>query len=104
MSVVHPPAHTSEQPTEPVRHVDGNAIAGLLADVFTGDASLLVLACRQCGRVGPLGATDVEDDAVAAIVRCRGCTRTLLTVMRTDTGVSVSLGNLDRIEVRAGRP
>lgn len=103
MSVTHPPAQTAEQPIEPVRHVDGNAIAGLLADVFVGEPSTLVVVCRHCGLSGPLGATDVEDDAVAAIVRCRGCTRTLLTAMRSDTGVSITVGSLDRLEMRPDR-
>ncbi|KAA9134901.1 DUF6510 family protein [Microbacterium caowuchunii] len=94
MNASHPGA-----PDERVRHVDGNALAGLLSEVFVSDASMLVLSCRQCGTAGPLGGTDVEDDGVGAIVRCRHCSRTLLTVLRTGSGVTLSVAALAQLDV-----
>ncbi|WOQ70946.1 DUF6510 family protein [Microbacterium limosum] len=51
--------------------VDGNAVAGILADLLAGDATALVATCGECGA-----------DAQAALVRCRHCTHTLFTVIR----------------------
>ncbi|MDL5351432.1 DUF6510 family protein [Microbacterium sp. zg-YB36] len=82
-----------------VRHVDGNALAGLLADVFATDITVAVMVCAGCGARGPLGGADVEDDGVAAIVRCRSCTHTMLTVLRCADGLTLRVGALDRIEL-----
>ncbi|MEZ3160181.1 DUF6510 family protein [Microbacterium sp. BWT-B31] len=64
--------------------VDGNAIAGILSDVFVQDTTALVGVCGGCGAVAPIAEAVVEIDETAAIVRCRSCTRTLFTVLRID--------------------
>lgn len=69
-----------------VDHVDGNALAGVLAELMSADASTLRITCRHCGMRGDLGAAVVERDDVGAIVRCRGCTRTLLVLLREAGG------------------
>lgn len=74
--------------------VDGNVLAGMLADVFDGDATTLVGVCDGCGAVAALAETVVEIDDTAAIVRCRSCTHTLLTVLREGTRVRVVFGML----------
>jgi len=80
--------------------VDGNAAAGLLAEVFDADVTALIGVCGGCRAAAPLGETVVEIDDVAAIVRCRSCTHTLLTVLRTEGGVRVVLGALRELERR----
>lgn len=77
--------------------VDGNVLAGLLGDALDGDVTLLVGVCAGCGAVAALAETVVEIDDVAAIVRCRSCTHTLLTVLRDDHGVSVVIGMLHEL-------
>lgn len=88
-----------DEPHGPVRHVDGNALAGLLADVFAADMTMALLACGHCGQAGPLAAAVVEDDGAAAILRCRSCTRTLLTVLRADGRLSLRIGALALLDV-----
>jgi len=80
--------------------VDGNAVAGLLAEVFEADVTSLVGVCAGCEAAAPLAETVVELDEVAAIVRCRSCTHTLLTVLRAGNGTRVVLGALR--ELRTG--
>jgi formate dehydrogenase maturation protein FdhE len=69
-----------------VEHVDGNALAGVLAELMSTDASTLRITCSHCGRHGELGDVVVERDDVGAIVRCRGCERTLLVILREAGG------------------
>ena len=84
--------------------VDGNALAGLLSSVFTGDATLLVVTCGHCGRSGPLAEAAVERDEACAIVRCRACSRTLMTVAETaDGAVDVRLEAIAAIRAGARR-
>lgn len=74
--------------------VDGNVLAGLLAGVLEGDVTTLMGVCAGCGAVAALAETVVEIDEAAAIVRCRSCTHTLLTVLQDERGVRVVLGML----------
>ena len=69
-----------------VEHVDGNALAGVLAELMSTDASTLSITCGHCGQHGDLAEVAVERDDVASIVRCRGCERTLLVILRDAAG------------------
>ena len=84
-----------------VVRVDGNALAGILAPVFAGEVTSIVGWCRECGSTAPLAEAVVELDDLCAIVLCRGCTHTLLTVMRDGDGVRLTFGALERLEVSA---
>lgn len=64
--------------------VDGNAIAGMLAEVLGGDITSRIGVCDGCGAAAPLAEAVVELDDRAAIVVCRSCTMTLLTVLRSE--------------------
>jgi hypothetical protein len=74
--------------------VDGNAAAGLLSEVFAGDPTIFVGTCRGCGAEAVLAEAVVEIDEAAAIIRCRSCTHTLLTVLREPAGLRLVVGTL----------
>jgi hypothetical protein len=77
--------------------VDGNAAAGILSEIFAGEITTAVAVCGGCGSAAPFAESVVELDEVAAIVRCRGCTHTLVTVMRTPTDTRVVFGTLHEL-------
>ncbi|MCC2032060.1 hypothetical protein KEC57_07650 [Microbacterium sp. BWT-G7] len=77
--------------------LDGNAAAGLLTDVFDTDVTALIAVCAGCGAAAPFAETVVELDEAAAIVRCRSCTHTLLTVLRQGQEVRVVIGMLGEL-------
>ena len=81
--------------------VDGNVLAGVLSDLLASDATMMTGVCAGCGAEALLAEAVVEIDDVGAIARCRTCTRTLLTVLRTSTETRVIFGALR--ELRAGR-
>jgi len=78
--------------------VDGNVLAGLLSDVFTGDATTIIGVCGGCDSSAPLAEAMVEIDEMAAIVRCRGCSHTLFTVIRDESGVRVKVASLSSFQ------
>lgn len=80
--------------------VDGNAAAGMLWDVFGADVTALIGVCGGCGAAAPMAEAIVELDETAAIVRCRGCTHTLITVLRDEHGARVVISALREL-VRA---
>ena len=53
--------------------LDGNAIAGLLQDVFGQDMTIASGVCAQCGDERPLAECQVYLRAPGVVVRCRTC-------------------------------
>lgn len=74
--------------------VDGNALAGVFAEMLSQDATMIVAECRECGTTAPLATAMVERDEFAVIVRCRDCTHTLLTLLHEPTGMRMVIGRL----------
>lgn len=85
----------------PAQTVDGNAIAGMLWDIFGADVTALVGTCGGCGSFAAFAEAVVELDRHAAIVRCRTCTRTLFTVLQSPEGTSLRVGLLRAVRSSA---
>ncbi|MEK6311652.1 MULTISPECIES: DUF6510 family protein [Curtobacterium] len=66
--------------------VDGNALAGLLAERFGPDATTVLLRCPGCGSDGVLARTRVHLTAMGAVARCCDCDTVLVTVVDSPTG------------------
>ncbi|MCS6565392.1 MULTISPECIES: DUF6510 family protein [Curtobacterium] len=65
--------------------VDGNALAGTLADSLGPEPTVVALRCAGCGSLGVLGQTTVHRTAMGAVARCRGCDTVLVTVVESDS-------------------
>ena len=63
--------------TEDMR-LDGNAIAGMLGEMLSVDATTIVVRCAGCGAEGALGGAVVYLQCPGAIVRCSGCDAVLM--------------------------
>jgi hypothetical protein len=71
--------------------LDGNAAAGLLAEIFTFDITTAHAVCNGCGAVGPIGMLSVYDLDMGAILRCPTCDTALMRISRLDTGFWLDL-------------
>jgi hypothetical protein len=60
--------------------LDGNALAGLLAEVFGGEMTNAVVTCRACGCTAAIAETVVYPRLPGAVVRCRNCTGLLMVI------------------------
>jgi uncharacterized protein DUF6510 len=58
--------------------LDGNAIAGLLVDVFGAELTTATGACSYCGAVRPMAELVVYNRAPGTVVRCRTCSSVLM--------------------------
>lgn len=63
-------------------HLDGNAAAGLLADIFTFDVTSAQVVCDGCGAEGPVASLAAYGLGMGAILRCPTCDTALLRVTR----------------------
>lgn len=60
--------------------LDGNAIGGLLLEIFGSEMTSAETTCAACGAVGPLAETAVYLRGPGTVVRCRRCTSVLMVI------------------------
>lgn len=60
--------------------VDGNAVGGLLAEVFPFEMTTAQLSCAGCPATAPVGALLVYATAMGTIVRCPSCDTALIRI------------------------
>jgi hypothetical protein len=58
--------------------LDGNAIAGLLTEVFGIEMTTATGTCASCGTSARVGELEVYVHAPGTVVRCRTCTAMLM--------------------------
>jgi hypothetical protein len=75
-------------------HVDGNALAGLLAEVFPFDLTAAKGHCAHCGSTGMLGDAMVYFASPGTIVRCAQCNGVLATLVETSGRVWMNLSGI----------
>ena len=80
-------------------HVDGNAIAGLLMEIFAVDMTAAHGQCANCHDVMPVADTRVFMDAPGIVVRCRSCGEVLATIVEEDGHRRISLQGLAWLDV-----
>jgi len=67
--------------------VDGNAIGGMLMEVFGAEMTTAVVTCDNCGAVSQLAELAVYRPGLGTVVRCRSC-ETVLMVFAKVRGVT----------------
>jgi hypothetical protein len=78
--------------------LDGNAIGGLLLEVFGTEMTAAVAVCGSCGATGPVAETVVFLRAPGTVVRCRNCGAVLMVVIRRRPQNCVDLQGLAALE------
>jgi hypothetical protein len=79
---------------------DGNAIAGLLQEVFGAELTTAVGTCASCGNQGPLAETEVYLRGPGTVVRCRVCHSTLMVLVTVRSTTCVDRRGLLALELR----
>jgi hypothetical protein len=64
--------------------LDGNAVAGILGEIFVQDMTTASIKCGGCGEVELLGAEHVYMRAPGTVMRCCHCEGVLLVIMERD--------------------
>ena len=78
--------------------LDGNAVAGLLQEVFTVEMTTAIGTCGDCGAAGPVGAAHLYRGA-GIVLRCPHCYNTLAKIVKNDSRVWIDLRGLRNLEV-----
>jgi ribosomal protein S27E len=78
--------------------LDGNAIAGLLVDVFGVEMTTATGSCAHCAASGLLAEQMVYNRAPGTVVRCRSCTSVLMVLVEVRGIHCVDLRGLMTLE------
>ena len=70
--------------------LDGNAVAGLLQEVFAADMTTAIGSCAVCGASEPVGAIHVYLGA-GIVLRWTHCDNTLAAIVRDERRVWITL-------------
>jgi hypothetical protein len=62
--------------------LDGNAIGGLLDEIFTVEMTSARGICAGCGRMHAVGAVEVYANAPGAVARCPACGAVMMRIVR----------------------
>src|SRR5688500_16900999 len=71
--------------------LDGNAVAGLLREVFAFEATAAWTTCTGCGRNRPMAELMVYAVELGAILRCPSCDEAVVRIGRTPRGLWLDL-------------
>jgi Family of unknown function (DUF6510) len=81
------------------RNVDGNALGGVLSEVFLVDLTTATTTCAGCRSVSAFAVLDVFLDAPGAVARCRNCGAVQLRLVRTETRTWLDLSGIRALEI-----
>ena len=73
--------------------LDGNAVAGLLHDVFGTEMTTATGTCGNCGASAAVGAVHVFRSA-GVVLRCPRCDNVLVKIVERQTQICVDLRGL----------
>ncbi len=83
--------------------LDGNAIGGLLREIFGTEMTTAEATCGNCGRTGQVAETVVYLSALGAVMRCRTCTSVLAVVVSRQEMNCVDLSGLAALRAASER-
>jgi uncharacterized protein DUF6510 len=79
--------------------LDGNAIGGLLREIFTMEMTTAVGTCAACGAVNEVGRLHVYVHAPGTVVRCPACEAVLMRVVRGSGRYWIDLSGTRTLEL-----
>lgn len=87
-----------------LRRVDGNALGGVLGDLFAADLTMATTTCAGCRAVAPLATIHVYLNAPGAVARCPGCNAVLLRVVRHERRAWLDLSGIKVLQIELDGP
>jgi len=81
--------------------LDGNAVGGLLAEVFAWETTTERGTCASCGAVGEVATLVVYAQAPGTVMRCPTCGAVLLRIVRAGERLWLDARGLSCLELRA---
>jgi Family of unknown function (DUF6510) len=82
--------------------LDGNAVAGMLAEALAVEPTASLATCDGCGASNQVGALLAYVHGMGAVLRCPGCDAAMLRVGRAPTRAWLDLRGIRCLQVEIG--
>jgi hypothetical protein len=69
--------------------LDGNAVAGMMQELFATEMTVAPVCCASCGREGELGSLHAYTHGPGVVLRCPVCQSILLRIVQTPTATYI---------------
>jgi hypothetical protein len=79
--------------------LDGNAIGGLLIEIFGTDLTGSMGVCASCGAQGHVAALDVYVHAPGIVARCRTCEAVMMKIVRSGDRTWLDLSGTRSLQI-----
>jgi uncharacterized Zn finger protein len=63
--------------------LDGNAVAGMLSEIYGDDMTTVLAECGSCGKVDHIGGLIAYVHAPGIVLRCTACSTVMLRIVQT---------------------
>jgi Family of unknown function (DUF6510) len=84
-----------------MERLDGNAIGGVLAEIFGREMTVAVGVCGSCGSTGPVAGLHVYLRAPGIVVRCPQCDSVLVKIVQSGSRTWLDLSGLRTLALEA---
>lgn len=81
--------------------LDGNAVAGLLVEVFGVEMTEAASRCAHCGHGGEMGSLLAFTRAPGVVLRCSVCQQVIVRIVQTPHGTYVDARGAAFVRLRA---
>lgn len=71
--------------------LDGNAVAGTLAEIYGDEMTTVLAECASCGKVDPVGGLLAFVHAPGIVLRCTACQTVIIRIVQTPTRTLVDV-------------
>ena len=78
--------------------LDGNAIGGMLCEIFGGEMTMSQAVCGRCGARGPLAECEVYFGGPGVVVRCRVCHDVVMVLVEVRGMVCIDLSGPSKLD------
>jgi Family of unknown function (DUF6510) len=82
-----------------MERLDGNAIGGVLAEIFGTEMTVAVGVCGTCGATGPVAELHVYMRAPGIVVRCSTCESVLVKIVQSGRRTWLDLSGLRTLQL-----
>jgi hypothetical protein len=81
--------------------LDGNAVGGLLRELFVPDITAAIVTCGSCGTAAAVGQVRVFGGPMGAIFRCERCDTAVMRLVHTPAGLWLDMRGARSLHVSA---
>jgi Zn finger protein HypA/HybF involved in hydrogenase expression len=78
--------------------LDGNAVAGMLGEVFAAEMTTATMTCGNCGMAGALGSMHVFRGA-GIVMRCPNCDNVMAKIVEGPSRMWMNFGGMQALEI-----